>query len=541
MNRIITIGWLVATVLAINAQVPTWRVKPMWDSVEWMGYGMMRMANNGQWGARSINGQLSIACQYAQVTDISENYFLLLGPGNRLLDYCDITGKTIKPHREVYVASKHAAFSDGLLAVRNTKGKWGFINPAGNYVINGKYDAAFPFCHGLAAVKQGHVWFYINKSGKTIDMRSEDRIFQRSAFDFASSFTEIDGVACAMVHAGGRFYLIDTSGKRIGNDFITEDGVKFSAMRINFGEPIACDGLSITFDDNGRIVMLHNGRNTFSVPNSNETFPSPAVSGLQIGNDNSITVGGVKYTAQLQAIIPLDAATLLVRQDSKWGLMEIDHSQQAIGLTDNTDGNTYHEGDAMTFGLSDNWSNVKVYVLSDNGRHEVAGTDNVYQVPVMFANSKRQLVLQLERDGIAQAAEVFDIPKEKKKVTAPIAAPDNRSDNKPGNASAKFKCWAKHTGPPVKMSSSDKKMYCGEATIAVYSSAPCTVSCNGAKKEIATGNSSIKVKLSHVFGASDSGKKTVNVTFIPRGGKAETKPVIITVEKLKKRSSKARN
>ena len=51
-------------------------------------------------------------------------------------------------------------FNDGLAHVR-IGGKWGFIDKTGHYVINPQFDSAESFSDGLAAVRIGNKWGYI--------------------------------------------------------------------------------------------------------------------------------------------------------------------------------------------------------------------------------------------------------------------------------------------------------------------------------------------------------------------------------------------
>jgi hypothetical protein len=47
-------------------------------------------------------------------------------------------------------------------------GKWGYIDTKGNEVVPCKYDDIGEFSEGLAAVKEGDKWRYVDKTGKTI-------------------------------------------------------------------------------------------------------------------------------------------------------------------------------------------------------------------------------------------------------------------------------------------------------------------------------------------------------------------------------------
>ncbi len=57
--------------------------------------------------------------------------------------------------------------SEGMLAVKE-KGKWGYINQKGDYIVNPKYDDCESFKYGYAKVKTGTKWGIIDKSGTEI-------------------------------------------------------------------------------------------------------------------------------------------------------------------------------------------------------------------------------------------------------------------------------------------------------------------------------------------------------------------------------------
>ena len=54
-----------------------------------------------------------------------------------------------------------------LFPVR-VKDKWGFIDPTGKLVIKPQFDDADQFSEGLASVRQGTRWFYINLRGQKV-------------------------------------------------------------------------------------------------------------------------------------------------------------------------------------------------------------------------------------------------------------------------------------------------------------------------------------------------------------------------------------
>ena len=60
------------------------------------------------------------------------------------------------------------SFSEGLAAVRNEAGQWGFINKTGAYVIAAQFEAVEPFANGKAAVQlreDPSSWTYVDMDG----------------------------------------------------------------------------------------------------------------------------------------------------------------------------------------------------------------------------------------------------------------------------------------------------------------------------------------------------------------------------------------
>jgi len=59
---------------------------------------------------------------------------------------------------------KHA---EGMAAVKAGR-KWGFVDKAGKMVIPAQYDNVLSFSNGLAEVSVGKKWGYIDNTGKYV-------------------------------------------------------------------------------------------------------------------------------------------------------------------------------------------------------------------------------------------------------------------------------------------------------------------------------------------------------------------------------------
>jgi len=132
-------------------------------------------------------------------------------------------------------------FAEGLAAVM-IEGKWGYIDTAGKVVIPPIYQYAGPFAEGLASVSLSGKYGYIDSRGKAVGTFKFDDswTFRQSLglvrretkygfvgkdglmaiparFDGAQSFSE--GKACVM--EGGKYGFIDTRGRWIIKPFYT--------------------------------------------------------------------------------------------------------------------------------------------------------------------------------------------------------------------------------------------------------------------------------------------------------------------------------
>jgi hypothetical protein len=92
------------------------------------------------------------------------------------------------------------------LAGVKIKGKWGFINPTGNLVINPIYKEVGIFSNGLASVKYNSLWGFIDKTGKyVIDPQ----------YDWAGDFSE-DGIG--IIEKSKLSFFINEKGEKIINE-----------------------------------------------------------------------------------------------------------------------------------------------------------------------------------------------------------------------------------------------------------------------------------------------------------------------------------
>lgn len=150
--------------------------------------------------------------------DIDLNHFseglVLMRKSNNKYGYLNNKGQTIIPF--IYDSGKD--FSEGLAAVSKgardtehsyTPGKYGFIDKTGKTILPFKYDFADSFSEGLATVGMGEgddmKYGVIDKSGKLVIPLKFD--------GYIDKFSE--GLAAVITYSDNRYGYIDRSGKMV--------------------------------------------------------------------------------------------------------------------------------------------------------------------------------------------------------------------------------------------------------------------------------------------------------------------------------------
>ena len=117
----------------------------------------------GKWGFLQSNGDVYADCRYENTYSCGEKMFRLQydGKKTRILDDDDVVQGIFD-----FVPEKAGVYSEGLIPIC-VDGKYGFYNSLGDYQF-GEFDYAGAFQEGIAAVKEGDIWFLIDINGNPI-------------------------------------------------------------------------------------------------------------------------------------------------------------------------------------------------------------------------------------------------------------------------------------------------------------------------------------------------------------------------------------
>ncbi|MFK7945944.1 MAG: WG repeat-containing protein [Saprospiraceae bacterium] len=125
--------------------------------------GFTRIKKGKKWSVLSAEGIIKLGFEYDEIVPFGRN--LLLKKDGK---YFIFTSKgKVKPYEFSTIISWRN-LNDKLKPAQTTKGKYGYINDDGTFVIAAKYDDAKDFREGVAIVKKDNLYGFIDEQGKLI-------------------------------------------------------------------------------------------------------------------------------------------------------------------------------------------------------------------------------------------------------------------------------------------------------------------------------------------------------------------------------------
>jgi hypothetical protein len=193
-------------------------VPPKYDVVGDFSEGFAIVELNGKYGFVDMKGKEVVPLKYDNVGDFSEGFAgVRLGDKRGKVDkngkeYWDMTrdysttGETISTTGETIIPPKYdyvgRVFFDGLAWIR-LGDKWGFINEQGKVVVPPVYDEVRVFDFGFAQVKLNGKWGVVDQQGKVVIPPK---------YDYASNLFP-NGLA--LVGLGGKLGFVDQQGNEV--------------------------------------------------------------------------------------------------------------------------------------------------------------------------------------------------------------------------------------------------------------------------------------------------------------------------------------
>lgn len=350
---------------SLFSQVARWGVRPCYSDVSIVHEKYILVQRNNKYGLITKEGKEVVPCEYSEITDFVEGKALLLQDG-MLKGYVDDAGNLNIFGTSYYVDEANPYYSEGLLAIKNLKGRWGYIDIDGNIAINPKYLAAFPFSKGLASVRCEDFYFvHIDKKGIISYLKDG---FNDDDVLFASSFTKDEDNTFALLNINNTWYKRTLNGDKVedfrikGNHTSIEYNMEFKDSYIQFDESWTPKIIKL----NNKIVY------ELSKSNTEEYFNSC----IYTFNTNDKGLYSIIYKDQpimeyqWSSVLPIDNTYCLVRTDNHWGLLELEFNQ-TINVKLDGDYRFSHMSDIPVIFIYDRSSflkerTAKAYVKSSN-------------------------------------------------------------------------------------------------------------------------------------------------------------------------------
>ena len=435
------------------SQAIHWQNRPCWDAVELLGDDLLKVKQAAGWGVIRFDGTPILPCHYAQVTRMNENKFLVLGDDDKLLSIGDVWGNIVSVSGDWYIDKAWPYFTNGLLAVRNTQGLWGYMDDNNQLVIKNKFKNAFPFFYGLAAVceneKRG--WYHIDKAGNIA--ANNDGFIHNKKLWFASSYTKInDGLLASVILINDKVFFIDVSGNLL-NDVIPKEGANFVEMKDNDVFYCSKGGSLFEFGVNPVLELSYinyDGKRMDCRQKEVEKFLFPNVTDIVIEETGKMIIGGFSVSPQFQEAIPLSSKTVLVKKDGKWGILRFDADVPVAKVAFMNQRNLSVEHSVvLPFELSGNKDNIRVYAIDNKGNRlflETNAFSGDFVAPIQSYTEKKEAVavVGLEMDGILLEPETY-FAKIRWIDGFKVTGPSNVKVDKEGHASFHISVFNKST------------------------------------------------------------------------------------------------
>lgn len=219
MNRFLklhlSILLTVCAALSAHAEILVWNTPPEYEDLQRFYADTYIFKNNGQFGIINSDGKVIIPAKYDFITPFYNGYSLIgvnSGGYLRLDKILSESSKTITTlTAPYYLKESFPIFSDGLLIVFNSKGKYGYLSPSGREVIKCDYADALPYTDGWAAVKKGKLWRYVHPTDNPGKPRRLVVNFNNNDITAASPFER----GRAVVAYNSDYAVINTAGAKM--------------------------------------------------------------------------------------------------------------------------------------------------------------------------------------------------------------------------------------------------------------------------------------------------------------------------------------
>lgn len=165
---------------------------------------------NGKWGYINQTGKMVISPQFDEARDASDGYAAV-----RVGTLWGIVQADPAQVSAIPTFSSLGNFEDGLAPAQIPGGQYGYVDEAGEFVVQPQFDFASTFSNKFAAVRTDGLWGYVNSSGS---------IAIEPTYSDAKAFSE--GLA-AVETFNGWIYIDEQGDTKLSPSFQLTDAGEF--------------------------------------------------------------------------------------------------------------------------------------------------------------------------------------------------------------------------------------------------------------------------------------------------------------------------
>lgn len=189
--------------------------------------GLASFEKNGKYGYVDTKGRIVIEPQYDYAYDFSEGLAMVAGEDLKC-GYINKQGEIVIPFSfdsDPIDGYNYQGFSNGMAGVY-IKGKYGFINKNGDYVIEPRFEYIRGFSDGVALVCENGLYGYIDETGEyAIEPQFGHAASFQDGYAYARLPEEGDTESGFRNYDNSGYGFIDKSGKFVTDtNLLYEDG-----------------------------------------------------------------------------------------------------------------------------------------------------------------------------------------------------------------------------------------------------------------------------------------------------------------------------
>lgn len=358
MKRIILTSVLVIIGIVSQAQIAKWILHPEYDSVELLDNGMFKVRQGKKFGLMSKDDKKILEIKYDSIADFSEGKALIFNTKDEVVGFTNEEGKVTNiSGNGLQVINDYPYFSCGQVVLYG-EGDYYLVNEKGE--LSQPYAYAQPFFYRRAAVriykdllkKNDTYWAYMNSENGTV---SPIRGFDNDGINFLSSIS----MGKSIVAYKKKFYeydvktgnttLLVTDPANPKKTVVTAQGSEVQIVTRgsdNPGYSVMTKTAQFEFDEFMRLQKRrYKGEGDFKLFEIDEEEPIEYTTSLNAYSEIGGRLSGILFDNNEQLLPPQfnDVGELrndmaVVKLRDKWGIIEMDRSNDFVFSIDDKDG-----------------------------------------------------------------------------------------------------------------------------------------------------------------------------------------------------------